>query len=169
MSNPERIYWDACVWIAYIARETAVPLRDGGTENRFAVCESTLNAAREGRYEIVTSCFTLAEVCKKPSVRESPVDNLPGFFERSYILTVPVDFAIGRRAQAMQVSGLVNLKPPDAIHLASALRAGVAQFNTFDNGIIELNNRIPLQDGRPLKICKPGRDESPLPLFEGQK
>lgn len=166
MTKATRIYWDACAWIAYIAQETSVPLRGGGTENRFAMCESILRAARDGKYEIVTSAFTLAEVCKSDSVKDNPVDNLSGFFERSYILTVPVDLAVGKRAQNMQTSGLVSLKPPDAVHLASALRAGVDQLNTFDHKILALNGTIPGRDSKPLKICKPGGDHSSLPLLE---
>tara|TARA_R110002096_G_scaffold80281_1_gene188176 strand:- start:138 stop:656 length:519 start_codon:yes stop_codon:yes gene_type:complete len=165
MANPLRIYWDACTWIAYIAKETSVPLKGGGIENRFAMCEAVLKGARDGKYEIVTSCFTLAEVCKSSEVKDSPVSNLPAFFEHSYILTVPVDLALGRHAQSMQASGLVSLKPPDAIHLASALRARVDQINTFDGGILKLNGTIPGRDSKPLKIIKPGEDKSPLPLF----
>jgi predicted nucleic acid-binding protein len=169
MSNPLRLYWDACAWIAYIAKETSVSLKDGGTENRFLMCQNILNGARDGKYEIVTSCFTLAEVCKNPNVRDSPVDNLPAFFEHSYILAVPVDLAIGRHAQNMQSSGLVALKPPDAIHLASAMRARVDQINTFDKGILKLHERLPDRDGKPIHICKPGEDVSPLPLFPGEQ
>lgn len=165
MISQKRIYWDACTWIAYIARETSVPLPGGGTENRFLMCENVLRGAREGKFEIVTSCFTLSEVCKKPEVKDSPVDNLPAFFEHSYILTIPVDLAIGRHAQSMQATGLVALKPPDAVHLASALRSRVDQINTFDNAILKLDGLITSRDGQPLRICKPGEDRSPLPLF----
>ena len=167
MAKSTRIYWDACAWIAYIARETSVRLSGGGTENRFLMCEGVLKAARAGKFEIVTSCFTLAEVCKNPDVKSSPVDNLPAFFERSYILTVPVDMAIGRRAQAMQASGIVSLKPPDTVHLASALRAEVEQFNTFDSAILKLDGHIAGRDGKPMKICKPGYDSSALALWGG--
>ena len=166
MARPTRIYWDSCAWIAYIAKETAIPLNGGGTENRFAMCESVLKAAREGEYEIVTSCFTLAEVCKSPEVTDSPIDNLPAFFEHSYILTVPVDLSIGRKAQHMQASGLISLKPPDAIHLASAQRAEVEELNTFDGNILKLNGTINGRDGKPLKIYKPSMGGSRLPLFE---
>ncbi|TBN41077.1 PIN domain-containing protein [Paracoccus subflavus] len=165
MANPQRIYWDACAWIAYIAKETTIPLKGGGQENRFVMCEAVLKGAREGKYEIVTSCFTLAEVCKNGEVKSSPVDNLPAFFEHSYILTVPVDLALGRHAQNIQASGLVALKPPDAVHLASALRARVDQIHTFDANILKLDGTIPGRDGKPLKIVKPGADTSPMPLF----
>lgn len=165
MSKPTRIYWDACAWIAYIARETAIPLKRGGTENRFAMCEGVLRGARDGKFEIVTSAFTLAEVCRSPQVSSSPVDNLPAFFERSYVLVVPVDLSIGRHAQTMQASGLISLKPPDAVHLASALRAEVDQINSFDRKILDLDGKIPSRGGAPLQICKPGEDRSPLPLL----
>jgi predicted nucleic acid-binding protein len=165
MANPPRVYWDACAWIAYIAEETNVPVGNGQFENRFRMCDAILKAASRGKFEIVTSCFTLAEVCKLDAVKRSPVDNLPAFFERSYILTVPVDFAIGRHAQNMQTSGLIKLKPPDAVHLASALRANVDQINTFDHEILKLNGTLERRDGTPMKIIKPGLDPSALPLF----
>ena len=83
MAKAQRIYWDACAWIAFIAEEKASPLKGGGTENRYGMCLNILEAARKGRYEIVTSAFTLAEVCKSPEVVNSPIDNLPAFFEKS--------------------------------------------------------------------------------------
>jgi len=114
MANLLRVYWDACAWIAYISQEKSVDIGDGRTENRFAMCADILDRAQAGKLEIVTSAFTLAEVCKNPEVKDSPIDNLAKFFERSYILTIPVDMAIGRHAQNLQVSGSTNLKPPDA-------------------------------------------------------
>lgn len=166
MSSPRRVYWDACAWIAYIARETAVRQKDGSTENRFTMCQAVLKAAEAGKIEIVTSAFTLAEVCKAPDVKGSPIDNLPAFFEKSYILIVPVDLSVGRRAQTMQASGLVSLKPPDAIHLASALRADAPEINTFDTDLLKLDGTIPRKEGDPLKIIKPGTGGSPLPLLD---
>lgn len=166
MAKPQRIYWDACAWIAFIAEEKAVPLKDGGTENRYGMCLNILEAARKGKYEIVTSAFTLAEVCKSPEVIESPIDNLPAFFEKSYILIVPVDLAIGRRAQTMQASGLVTLKPADTVHLASAQRAKVVEMHTFDGKILALNGTIIGGDGNPLKICRPTQGAPLGPLFE---
>lgn len=167
MARLPRVYWDACSWIAYINQEKAIELGGGGFENRFAKCLEVLDRANNKKLEIVTSAFTLAEVCKNPEVRESPLENLPGFFERSYILTVPVDMSIGRKAQHMQASGLVSLKPADCIHLASAIRATVSELHTFDGGILKLDGLIPGADGKPIKICKPS-EGSPLgPLFEG--
>lgn len=160
------VYWDACAWIAYINQEKAIQLRDGTIENRFAKCREVLEQANNKKLEIVTSAFTLAEVCKKPEIRESPLDHLPAFFERSYIVIVPVDMAIGLKAQNMQVSGLVSLRPADTIHLASAIRAKVKELHTFDRGILKLDGLIPGADGSPIKICKPSEGLPLGPLFD---
>lgn len=160
MAKLLKVYWDACAWIAYINREKAIPQPDGSSENRFARCNEILRMAQEGELEIVTSAFTLAEVCKNSEVKNDPVDNLPAFFEQSYILIVPVDMAIGRRAQIMQTSGIVNLKPPDAIHLASAQRASVAELHSFDDHVLNLDGKITGADGNPMKICKPTEAKS---------
>lgn len=160
------VYWDACTWIAYMDQEKSVLQKDGPPENRFAKCLDVLNRASKGKLEIVTSAFTLAEVCKNPNIRDSPLDNLPGFFDRSYIVTVPVDMSIGRKAQHMQASGLVSLKPADSIHLASAIRAKVSELHTFDAKILALDGVIPGADGKPMKICKPSEGLPIGPLFE---
>ncbi len=85
MAKLQRVYWDACAWIAYINQEKSVRNKDGQIENRFAKCQNILERASNGEFEIVTSAFTLAEVCKSPEVKSSPLDNLPSFFEKSYI------------------------------------------------------------------------------------
>lgn len=164
MAKATRIYWDACTWIAYINQEKNIPLDSGKFENRFAMCREVLSGAEEGKLEIVTSAFTLAEVCKSPEVRDSPIDNLPGFFERSYILIVPVDMAIARRAQSMQVS-LSNLKPPDAVHLSSAQRASVRELHTFDKRILDLDGQLAGSKSQKMKICKPTEGSPIGPLF----
>lgn len=166
MAKPQRIYWDACAWIAFIAEEKAIPTKDGRPENRYAMCLNVLESARKGRYEIVTSAFTLAEVCKSPEVVSSPIDNLAAFFERSYILVVPVDLSIGRRAQAMQASGFVKLKPADTVHLASAQRARVTELHTFDDKILALDGKVLGADGTALKVCRPTEGVPLGPLFD---
>lgn len=160
------VYWDACTWIAYINQEKSIIKKGSAPENRFAKCLDILTRAHNKKLEIVTSAFTLAEVCKSPEVRESPLDNLPGFFDRSYIVTIPVDMSIGRRAQHMQASGLVKLKPADSIHLASAIRAKVSELHTFDDAILKLDGVIPGSDGQMMKICKPSEGTPIGPLFE---
>lgn len=166
MTRKIRVYWDACAWIAYINQEKRVPLGDGSVENRFAMCREILRGAERGELEIATSTFTLAEVCKSPDIMDSPLDNLPSFFEKSYILTVALDLAIARRAQSIQTSGLFGLKPPDAVHLASAQRASARELHTFDKRILDLDGRLAGSDGQQIKICKPTEGTPLGPLFE---
>jgi predicted nucleic acid-binding protein len=131
------------------------------TDPRFTMCQTVLKRAEAGEIEIATSAFTLAEVCKRRD--EAPQNiNLPAFFDQPYILLVPVEKRIGLRAQHLQLSGVGNIKPADAIHLASALVADVPVFHTFDGGLLGLDKVLTLNDGKQLQIVKP-TGETPLP------
>jgi predicted nucleic acid-binding protein len=164
MANIKRVYWDACCWIAYIKQEVVDV--NGKRENRYEMCRQTLLEADKGAVEIVTSAFTLAEVCKSSEVKDSPVDHLPSFFDKSYILLVPVDKNVGLRAQSLQLAGLVGLKPPDTVHVASAIIAKCEELHTFDRRILNHNKRITGKDGEPMTICKPTQQVSAGPLLE---
>jgi len=161
MAKPRMIYWDACAWISYIQKEMP---GDGKsfTEPRYEMCKETLKRAEAGEYEIATSAFTLAEVCKRPWDPASPSVNLAAFFDQPYIVLIPVDKQVGRHAQALQLAGLAGLKPPDAIHLASATVWNVATFHTFDGRLIDLTRKITMADGNPLEVMMPTH-EIPTP------
>lgn len=159
--NPPRIYWDANAWIAYIRKE--MPAADNSIkEPRYDLCREVLAKAERGEVEIVTSAFTLSEVCKRRSDATGPEINLPAFFDQRYILVVPVDKQIGLKAQHLQLSSIGNLKPADATHAASAMIANVYVFHTFDGPLRGLDRLLTTNDGKPIRIVKPG-DEVPLP------
>ena len=161
MPEAGRIYWDACAWIAYIQREMPGPTSTF-TEARYEKCLETLQRAERGEVEIATSAFTLAEVCKKNLDPTSPASHLPSFFDKPYILLIPVDKQVGLRAQNLQVAGVGKLKPPDAVHLASALIWSVPIFQTFDTGLLALNGVLTTANGNMLQIMRP-TDEMPKP------
>nr|WP_255453606.1 PIN domain-containing protein [Novosphingobium sp. Gsoil 351] len=165
IKHPPRIYWDACAWISYINKEMPGPGKNF-TDARFDMCRETLKAAEAGEIEIVTSAFTLAEVCKRAPDPTSPAINLPAFFDQSYILLVPVDKAIGQRAQNLQLAGLFGVKPPDAVHLASALVHSVPVLHSFDTDLLDLDMRLTLDDGNQLKICRPTHEKPTPGLLE---
>ncbi len=169
MAKEIRVYWDACTWIAYINQEKIVEEVNQTRTDRFEMCRAILDRAEKGEIEIVTSAFTLAEVCKPPNIDTSPLDRLPSFFEKSYILIVPVDMAVGLKSQKIQDSGLVNIKPPDAIHLASAQIASVSEFHTFDNRILKFDGHLAGLDGNVIKICRPIEGKPLGPLFDNQQ
>lgn len=75
---------------------------------------------------------------------------------------VPVDKTVGEKAQNLQLAGIAGLKPPDAVHLASAMIANVPIFHTFDGPLRSLTKTLSLNDGNPLEIMRP-TEEIPMP------
>ena len=78
---------------------------------------------------------------------------------------VTLDLAVASKAHSIQASGLYGIKPPDAVHLASALKAAVGSLHTFDKRIIDLDGQLAGPSGDLLKICKPTEEGSMTPLF----
>lgn len=88
------------------------------------------------------------------------------YFESDYILLVNVDRSVGERARVLMTSGFAGLKPPDAIHLATAAISGVEEMHTFDARLLGLDGVIDKSDGTRLKICKPDAGGPPAPLLD---
>jgi predicted nucleic acid-binding protein len=167
MANfPKRVYWDACVWIALIQKEK-IQKPGGVIEDREQMCREVIESAKKGNIEILTSALCLAEVCKHPDLRTSQTsDKIAAFFEREFIFVVNVDTAVGERARGLMMSGHSGLKPPDAIHLATALlTVGVDEMHTFDGRLLDLDGLLSKPTGEKLKVCKPGIGAS-APLLE---
>jgi hypothetical protein len=82
-------------------------------------------------------------------------------------LLVNLDRAVGERARELMNAGYSSLKPPDAVHLATAaISPDVEQFHTFDRRLLDLDGLIDKADGTKLKICKPDAGASPAPLLD---
>ena len=116
-NSPNRLYWDACAWIAFIQKEK-VELPSGQVEDRESMCRSVLIAAKAGKVEIATSTLSLAEVCKDPT----SASRFHEFLKLEYVLLVTLDRAVGEKARELMQGGYSGLKPPDAIHIATASR-----------------------------------------------
>jgi len=166
--SPRRISWDACAWIALIQREK-IPRAGGAIEDREMMCRTVVEAAKKGTIEILTSTLCLAEVCKDPGIRATRADLIADYFESDYILLVNVDRSVGERARVLMTSGFSGLKPPDAIHLATATISGVEEMHTFDARLLGLDGVIDKIDGTRLKICKPDPGGPPAPLLDALK
>lgn len=164
MPDPARIYWDAAAWIAYIQKEMPGP-DSAFSEPRYEMCRAVLEQAEAGAVEIVTSAYTLAEVCKKAKDPTSPGTNLPAFFNQRYILLTNVDKEVGLRAQNLQLAGVGKLSPQDAVHLASALVANVPVFHTFDAGLLKLDKILTLSNGNQMRIVRPTEENPQVGLF----
>lgn len=140
----ERRYRDTACFLAVLNRE----------EGRVEVCERILRAATYRSVEIVTSAFTITEVLLpkggrplSPAVRST----ITRFFRHPGIVLVNVDRAVAERAQVYFWDQ--NVRPKDAVHVASAVSAGVPVFETYDAGLIRLSGR--LGGSPPLTVREP--------------
>lgn len=168
MAEPaKRVVWDACTWIALIQREKIQDKNGQCVEDRDTMCRVAIAAAKKGEIEIVTSTLCLAEVCKPPDSGKGVADKLADYFENDYVALANVDLAVAQRAREIMQAGYQSIKPPDAIHLATAaLVIGVEEFHSFDGRLLKLDGRIDKADGTKLKICKPDSIGAPVPLLE---
>ena len=141
-SNQSR-YWDSCNWISLIAEDEV---------ERADICERILEDASTGNTRVITSTLTLAEVIRRrgsPILPESEESTIIRFFEQSYLAVYDVTRTVAERARYL--SRAYGLKPPDAIHLATALIASADFFETWN---INDFNHIP-SDELAIRIREP--------------
>lgn len=139
----DRRYWDANAFLGWL----------NGESDKVVQCQSVLDAAEEGRVDIVTSALTLTEVIKlkgaKPIARDKE-DAIRAFFENPYIIVREVDRFVAEDAR--ELIWAHGIEPKDAIHLATALRLKLTVMDTFDDQLIKLSNKLgkpPLVIGHP--------------------
>jgi predicted nucleic acid-binding protein len=165
-SLPKRIYWDACAWIALIQKERIRDASGAVVEDREQMCRTVIEAAKKGSFEIATSALSYAEVCKDTNVRGKDEDQIASFFEHDFILPVALDRLIGEHSRALMLKGFSGLKPPDAIHVATAAFVSADEMHTFDSKLLSLSGLIDKRDSTKLKICKPDVGGAPGPLLQ---
>lgn len=139
-----RRYWDANTFIGFFNNEP----------DKVAACQTVLKAAQAGSVQIVTSAVTLAEVIKvkgQPRLKREAEETIRDFFKHSWIVIVECDRTLAVAArQLMWDHEFLDHK--DAIHVATAIRAGVSQLDTFDEPLCGISGKIgnpPLAIGHP--------------------
>ncbi len=135
-----RPYVESSVFIAFIRGE----IREEGHDCK-KVFDSILEAASRGKFLIYTSALTIAEVCKKKQfleILESEIIDLRPYFRDPFIRIIELDREIGEDANLLCQSRLTpnhdvpKLRPNDAVHLASAQRAGCDYLLTYDKQLL---------------------------------
>jgi predicted nucleic acid-binding protein len=138
-------YWDSCCFLCWLKKEP-----------EHEKCKGVLELAENGDLKIVTSAYTISEVIylkKKGYEKISREDSneICRFFERDYIIPVNIDRYVAESARNL-LWEYEALRPQDAIHVASAIKAGVNVFDTFDEYLLKQSGNI---GDPPLIIGKP--------------
>ena len=106
----------------------------------------------------MTSALTVAEVLRLrpsdaiPEERRAAVEEV---FDRPYIRTITLTRRLAERARDL-VWGY-DIRPKDAVHVASALAAKATTLNTFDRQLISKNQQV----GTPPLVIEPPEVEEP--------
>jgi len=133
MTTVERIYWDSDAFLGWFQKE------DGKVD----LCAGTLERAKNGEVVIFTSTLTIAEVLWKrhaPSITLDKAMIVRKFFRHSYIRLRNVTRLVAESAQDLVWHHSVKAK--DAIHVATALDAGVPILETFDHELLTLSGKL---------------------------
>lgn len=139
----ELVYWDSDAFLGWLQAEP----------EKAELCAGTLRRATEGEVLILTSALTLAEVLwmkGAPQVPQDKAEIVRKFFRRSHIRVRNVTRAISESAQDLVWAQ--DIRPKDAIHIATALDAGAYALETFDRLLLGKSGRIGTP---PLIIRKP--------------
>lgn len=123
------VYLDSCVYLDDIL---------GDNPDRLDVSRTLLERAQLGVYRLVASTLVYAEVAGNGPYREMhgtarlhAEQKIDAFFEQGLIRYVEVDLLVARKGR--DLSRRCGLRGPDAVHLASAIRAGCDAFMTWNS------------------------------------
>jgi predicted nucleic acid-binding protein len=138
MSEIRRHYWDSSVFCSYLNDEP----------NRAQTVEDLLKEARSGHIEIVTSSFSAVEVLKLKGsnpITEAMEKEVTAFFEYPFIKFFDANRFVCESAR--QYVWRNNLKPKDAVHVASTALVSkivtIHELFSWDEDFIKLNGKIP--------------------------
>ena len=141
--SADRRYWDSDTFLAWFNKENG----------KYEDCLGVMQSAEHGNIEIVTSSLTLVEVLYikgYPKITKDKSNTVCRFFERDFIVIVNLDRYIAEDARKLVWDN--NVRPKDAVHLSTSIKANISIFDTFDDELLKLNGQI----GNPaLKITRP--------------
>ena len=114
--------------------DTSVHIADVQNEPGREVSTEILRLAEQGGLTIIASTFVIAELVHATGAKSLPTAEENAAIERRFLndwtRIVPLTIPIAREAR--RIARDHNLKPPDAVHVATALRADADIFLTWD-------------------------------------
>jgi predicted nucleic acid-binding protein len=158
--NNETVYWDSCLFIAWLKDE------QNRKQGEMDGVRDFVERLKKRSVTIITSTITMTEVTST-KVGAGFMTLFDDVLKRKNLIRVGVDIRIAKLAQELRdyystLAGEFNnktLSVPDAIHLATAILYKADVFHTFDEtnrsgtlGLIPLSGNA---GGYPLVITKP--------------
>jgi predicted nucleic acid-binding protein len=122
-------YAESSFFIAWIEGEVVNGI------DRGEVGRHILGMAQSGACKVHTSTWTMAEVHKRrhsPQLTADQDEKVLAFFEHDFVELIVLDREVGEAAN--RIARERGLPPGDAVHVASALRAGCDCLLSWDDG-----------------------------------
>ena len=145
-----RRLWDSSVTIGYLA----------GYQEIYETCSQIIQQAERGETEIVISQMAIAETAYIGNLPDDESEQvIREFFSREYITPVNVNSPISAAAQGLvrKYRHTNRIRPPDAIHLATAMYLNLTVLETTDGRLINFDRR---EGAPPVTVRRP--------LYDGQ-
>ena len=145
-----RRLWDSSVVIGYLA----------GDQRLYPACAQIIQQAERNETEILVSQMAVVETAYLKGQSDADSERLiREFFSREYVIPVNVDGPVSAIAQGLirKYRSNPGIKPPDAVHLATAILWQIPVVETADGPLRRFNRlegsplvsvRFPLYDGR---------------------
>ena len=166
-TKPMFVYWDSCVFISCLQRD---PKRCG-------TLGMIVDEAKSGKIVLVASTMAVAETLKlsdDKTLRKEELKTIQAFFDNEFIEIIDVTKEIA--GIAASIAREHDLKPPDAIHVATAIHCRCKCLQTYDGEdrtsgrkryMLDFDGMIGVP---PLKIELPRLlAPSPASLFDSSK
>lgn len=152
MASVQKIYWDSACFLSFLQEET------GKVER----CTDALSRADRGEIVIVTSALSISEVLwtkNGPKLSSDKATLVRGFFKRSCFRVVDVTRRIAEASQTLVWDH--DIRPKDAIHVATAIHLQIPVVETFDRGLISKTGMI----GQPPLVIREPPEAGQAMLF----
>lgn len=155
------VYWDADAFLALINEDKS--------SHEIAGCNDVWSLAEKGLIHIVTSALTTAEVIHKKGVPKLDPAKRPlvsNFFRQAFISQKPLTREIAELARDVVWDS--NIKPKDAVHVATCAYYKIRVMHSFDENL--LTKKTIGVNGFTLNVAKPmAASQIEIPIEDTEK